>query len=221
MNNTIEALRSIGITIADPAVVTPLPGPQVTAAEVAAAIRASTAPNPYQDPAVQALLVEYQARQYVPALAQAYAETQVAANDAALLTNLTAINTQVRDKFAAQATILGSAAQTLPNVKDLRGFDYTTATAAQAGAASDATKALGEVERILTAWESLHNLSSPHVASTNARRFFALNWSPTQWKNAVQLGRTSVWDGATSGVTLSLAATPAAASTRYTAALNG
>lgn len=220
ISSTITALRAVGVTVSDPAPAAPFTAPQVTIEQVTAAIDASTAPNPYQDPAVVPVLTEYQARQHTTALAQAHAEQQAASTKAAFLTNLTTLDQQVRDKFTAQATILTSAAQTLPTVDDLDTFDYTTATPAQASAALEAKQAIHEIEKILNAWEQLHNLDSAHIANTNARKFFALNYTPTQWKAAQHAGKTTIWNGATSGVQLSLATSPAAATARYTAALN-
>lgn len=214
ISGALSALRAVGIEPPALPEYTDLPACTTTVEDVADAVRASKAADPYSDPKVQRTWI---ARQISTAswLYEANRAKQSEARAQALINARPTLTEQLTEKFDAAAQQLTAAAEIIGDRGALNELSPTVDRPEEVHAALDVRIAEQAIEEVLRVRASLDSLAGPRVEHGGDTAIFAwANPTPADRQRVQDLGRETPWNTARAGVELTFAADRAELSTR-------
>lgn len=206
INTALTALRAVGIEPPALPGYADLPACATTVEDIAEAVFASKATDPYSDPKVQKA---WTARQIGTSswLYEANRAKQSEARAQALITALPAVTEQLTEKFNAAAQKLTGAAQIIGDRGVLNDLSPTVDRPEEVHAALDVRIAEQAIAEVLRVRSSLDALTGPRMENGGDTEIFGwANPTPAERRKVQALGRETVWNTARAGVELTFAA---------------
>lgn len=206
ISGALTALRAVGIEPPALPEYTALPACATTVEDIADAVRASKAADPYSDPKVQKMWI---ARQVGTAtwLYESNRNHQSEARAQALITARPELTAQLAEKFDAAAQKLTAAAQVIGDRENIRELSPGLDRPEEVHAALDVQYAEKAIEDVLRVRASLDSLAGPRVEhGGNTAIFGWSNPTPAERQRIWEKGRETPWNTARAGVELTFAA---------------
>lgn len=207
-----DSLRKAGITPPNLDTVTPIPAPQATADELAAAIVNSDYADPYSDPKVQTITTKLTLIKdgY---LNQAGGHHETNARADKLRQHAPKIHKQLETSFNKHAAALTQAMPALRALHTLEDVDTANHPEELIHAATIANTAIKHITNILTAKKQLALLEGHRLANNTAKSFMFHSANHKQYQSL--RGEHTVWQVAKQDIPLTLALNYAEANQRY------
>ncbi|MEX5268714.1 hypothetical protein [Kocuria sp. CPCC 204721] len=205
INGALTALTAVGIEPPALPEYTALPACATTVEDIADAVRASKAADPYSDPRVQKLWI---ARQVGTAswLYESNRNHQSEARAQALINARPGLTAQLAEKFDAAAEKLTAAAQVIGNRENIRELSPGLDRPEEVHAALDVQYAEQAIEDVLRVRAALDSLAGPRMEhGGNTAIFGWANPTPAERQRIGTLGRETPWNTARAGVALAMA----------------
>lgn len=214
ISGALTALRAVGINPPALPEYTDLPACTTTVEDIAEAVFASKATDPYSDPKVQKA---WTARQIGASswLYEANRAKQSAARAQVLLDSRPTLTEQLAEKFDTAAQQLTAAAEIIGDRSNLNELSPAVDRPEEVHAALDVRIAEQAIEQVLRVRASLDSLAGPRVEYGGDTAIFGwANPTPAERQRVQDLGRETPWNTARAGVELTMAEDRAELSTR-------